>query len=62
MNENAYRARAEKGQVQIGTWVTMIRTPAVGATIINYSSDAAVLRSSYAATVDETRRSVPAGR
>lgn len=29
MNENAYRARAEKGQVQIGTWVTMIRTPAV---------------------------------
>jgi 2-keto-3-deoxy-L-rhamnonate aldolase RhmA len=29
MNENAYRARAERGQVQIGTWVTMIRTPAV---------------------------------
>src|SRR5207249_10018645 len=29
MNENAYRARAERGEVQIGTWVTMIRTPAV---------------------------------
>ena len=29
MNENAYRARAERGLVQIGTWVTMIRTPAV---------------------------------
>src|SRR5213594_2596147 len=29
MNENAYRARAERGHIQIGTWVTMIRTPAV---------------------------------
>ena len=29
MNENNYRARAERGEVQIGTWVTMIRTPAV---------------------------------
>jgi 2-keto-3-deoxy-L-rhamnonate aldolase RhmA len=29
MNENAYRARAERGEVQIGTWVNMIRTPAV---------------------------------
>src|SRR6266852_48803 len=29
MNENAYRVRAERGEVQIGTWVTMIRTPAV---------------------------------
>jgi 2-keto-3-deoxy-L-rhamnonate aldolase RhmA len=29
MNDNAYRVRAEKGQVQIGTWITMIRTPAV---------------------------------
>jgi 2-keto-3-deoxy-L-rhamnonate aldolase RhmA len=29
MNDNAYRARAERGEVQIGTWVTMIRTPAV---------------------------------
>ena len=27
--ENAYRARAERGEVQIGTWITMIRTPAV---------------------------------
>src|SRR5947209_2883724 len=29
MNENAYRARAERGEIQIGTWVTMIRSPAV---------------------------------
>jgi 2-keto-3-deoxy-L-rhamnonate aldolase RhmA len=29
MNPNAYRARAELGQVQLGTWVTLIRTPAV---------------------------------
>ena len=29
MNENAYRVRAERGLAQIGTWVTMIRTPAV---------------------------------
>jgi 2-keto-3-deoxy-L-rhamnonate aldolase RhmA len=29
MNDNMYRARAERGEVQIGTWVTMIRTPAV---------------------------------
>jgi len=29
VNDNAYRARAERGEVQIGTWVTMIRTPAV---------------------------------
>jgi 2-keto-3-deoxy-L-rhamnonate aldolase RhmA len=29
MHDNAYRARAERGEVQIGTWVTMIRTPAV---------------------------------
>jgi 2-keto-3-deoxy-L-rhamnonate aldolase RhmA len=27
--ENAYRARAERGEVQLGTWVTMIRTPSV---------------------------------
>ena len=29
MNDNAYRVRAERGEIQIGTWVTMIRTPAV---------------------------------
>jgi 2-keto-3-deoxy-L-rhamnonate aldolase RhmA len=97
MYENAYRARAERGEVQIGTWLTMIRTPAVltllraagldfaridmehspfsmetvamltdsvegvremialGATIINYSSDAAVLRGGYAAMVAAVR-------
>ena len=27
--ENTYRSRAERGEVQLGTWVTMIRTPAV---------------------------------
>src|SRR5437016_6043777 len=155
MNENAYRVRAERGEIQIGTWVTMIRTPAVltllkaagldfapidmehspfsietvadmaalaramdfpmvvrppegnrewitrlldagvwnlhvpqvdtaarkngkavamltdsaegvkqmislGATIINYSSDAAVLRAGYASAVEEIRRALPA--
>jgi 2-dehydro-3-deoxyglucarate aldolase/4-hydroxy-2-oxoheptanedioate aldolase len=29
MSDNAYRARAARGEVQIGTWVTMIRTPAI---------------------------------
>ena len=29
MNDNGYRARAERGEVQLGTWITMIRTPAV---------------------------------
>jgi 2-keto-3-deoxy-L-rhamnonate aldolase RhmA len=29
MNLNAYRTRAERGEVQLGTWITMIRTPAV---------------------------------
>jgi hypothetical protein len=43
MNDNAYRARAERGEIQIGTWVNMIRTPAV-------------LPASYAAVVDEIRR------
>src|SRR5262245_38123718 len=29
MKDNVYRVRAERGEVQIGTWVNMIRTPAV---------------------------------
>jgi 2-keto-3-deoxy-L-rhamnonate aldolase RhmA len=29
MNDNVYRARAERGEVQIGTWVTMIRPPGI---------------------------------
>jgi 2-dehydro-3-deoxyglucarate aldolase/4-hydroxy-2-oxoheptanedioate aldolase len=29
MTDNGYRVRAERGQVQIGTWITMIRSPAV---------------------------------
>ena len=29
MNPNAYRTRAERGEVQLGTWITLIRTPAV---------------------------------
>jgi 2-keto-3-deoxy-L-rhamnonate aldolase RhmA len=29
MKDNAYRVRAERGEVQIGTWVTMSRAPAV---------------------------------
>ena len=27
--ENAYLARAERGEIQLGTWITMIRTPGV---------------------------------
>ncbi len=27
--ENDYRARAERGELQIGTWITMIRTPSI---------------------------------
>jgi 2-keto-3-deoxy-L-rhamnonate aldolase RhmA len=33
---------------------------ALGATIINYSSDASVLRAGYASAVDEIRRTLPA--
>jgi 2-keto-3-deoxy-L-rhamnonate aldolase RhmA len=29
MNDNAYRQRAERGEVQLGTWITMVRTPSV---------------------------------
>ena len=29
MNDNPYRDRSERGEVQIGTWLTMIRTPGV---------------------------------
>jgi 2-keto-3-deoxy-L-rhamnonate aldolase RhmA len=29
VRDNAYRLRAERGEVQVGTWITMIRTPAV---------------------------------
>jgi 2-keto-3-deoxy-L-rhamnonate aldolase RhmA len=29
MNDNHYRRRAERGEVQIGTWINMTRTPAV---------------------------------
>ena len=28
-DENLYRVRAERGEVQIGTWVNLIRTPSV---------------------------------
>jgi 2-dehydro-3-deoxyglucarate aldolase/4-hydroxy-2-oxoheptanedioate aldolase len=29
MTENRMRVRAERGEVQIGTWITMIRTPGI---------------------------------
>ena len=29
MNENSYRTRSERGEIQLGTWITMIRTPSV---------------------------------
>ena len=35
---------------------------ALGATIINYSSDAAVLRAGYASAVDEIRRALSVER
>ena len=35
---------------------------ALGATIINYGSDAGVLRSTYASVVDEIRRGLPVRR
>jgi hypothetical protein len=68
MNENAYRVRAERGEIQLGAWVAMLTDSAegvrqmiaLGATIINYSSDAAVLRAGYASTVEEIRRALPA--
>ncbi len=29
MNDNAYKTRAARGEVQLGTWITMIRTPTI---------------------------------
>ena len=29
MTENRMRIRAERGEVQIGTWITMVRTPGI---------------------------------
>jgi 2-keto-3-deoxy-L-rhamnonate aldolase RhmA len=29
VNLNAYRTRAERGEVQLGTWITLTRTPGV---------------------------------
>ena len=37
--ENRYRARAERGEVQIGTWVNMIRTPGVFTLLRNAGLD-----------------------
>lgn len=45
MTENRLRARAERGEVQIGT-----------ARGVNYSSDAAVLRAGYTSVVADIRR------
>lgn len=48
MNDNRYRAPAERGDMQLGTWVTMIRTfrahPPAGP------------RAGYAAVVNEYSR------
>jgi hypothetical protein len=33
MSGNAYRERAERGEAQVGTGVTMIRTPAIDARV-----------------------------
>jgi hypothetical protein len=68
VNLNPYRTRAERGEVQLGTWITLTRMPtdsiegvremiALGATIIDYASDAAVLRAGYAAVAADLRQS-----
>jgi hypothetical protein len=68
VNLNPYRTRAERGEVQLGTWITLTRMLtdsiegvremiALGATIINYASDATVLRAGYAAVVADLRQS-----
>jgi 2-keto-3-deoxy-L-rhamnonate aldolase RhmA len=63
MNENAYRTRAERGEIQIGTWVTMIRTPAVltllKAAGLDFARIDTVLRAGYASIVEEIRRPLP---
>jgi hypothetical protein len=60
MTENRLRARAERGEVQIGTWITspegVREMIALGVTLINYASDAAVLRAGYAPVVADIRR------
>lgn len=64
LRATAYRARADRGEVQVGTdSLDGVREMvALGATIVNYSSDAAVLRASYASVVDQVRRALVAGR
>jgi len=57
--ENGYRARAERGEIQLGMAVDTIAAVreviALGATIVNYSSDVGILRSGYTAAVAEIR-------
>jgi 2-keto-3-deoxy-L-rhamnonate aldolase RhmA len=63
-----YRRRLVAAAVKHGKAVAMITDSvegarqmiAVGATIINYGSDAGVLRSTYASVVEEIRRAQPA--
>jgi 2-dehydro-3-deoxyglucarate aldolase/4-hydroxy-2-oxoheptanedioate aldolase len=63
MNENAYRTRAERGEIQIGTRVTMIHTPAVlmllKAAGLDFARIDMVRRAGYASIVAEIRRALP---
>ena len=52
--ENAYRARAERGEIQIGTWITMIRTPSVLALLQAAGLDYARLDTEHSAFSIET--------
>src|SRR5689334_24479297 len=52
--ENAYRARAERGDIQIGTWITMIRTPSVLTLLLAAGLDYARLDTEHSAFSIET--------
>lgn len=64
LRADAHRARASRGEVHVGTdSLDGVREMvALGATVVDCSSDAAVLRSSYASVVDQVRRALAAGR
>jgi hypothetical protein len=60
VNENAYRARAKR-QGRLDSVETVREVIAMGATIVNFSSETAVLRAGYANAVAEIRRAPAAG-
>ena len=60
--ENAYRARAERGEVQIGTWITMIRTPSILTLLQTAGLDYARLDLEHSAFSIETVADMAAAR